>query len=1152
VIQEIPMKTPLRFLRDRAAHLAVFLACLMVPVHTTRADIDADLFLFTTSVPPNVMILLDNSGSMNEIVWHPAYDPTVTPACTTYNNNTTYSYSSNLTITTCGFTRTLYHDSTSIGGTRISGRYLNWYFSSAATPYMTDISATNNGVRVCPAVAGTTYGKYRRNRMTAAKQVVLDTICRVVANKEVRFGLAVFRDAADPNGGFVTVGSDNHTAAHALALESAVASTAGDTWTPLGESLFQVYSYFMGRSTGQQPAGATSGTLPVYQYNKSAAGEGGAFDTGGPPGVPACPIGYTCQKNFLIVITDGEPTKDDFDQSPAATAVGFSNFGNLIGDFNPDGEIEVVGNADESALYMDDIAKFMHETDVRPDMTGEQVIDVYTIGFTTNGPANALLQKTAQQGNGTFFTSNNAEELTTAIVATITDIIEKTQSFTAATVPSTRTAAGGDFYTSFFLPTGKTSFWQGHLRAFGIDAIGNIYDQTGACPLQDPTAGECNSGPFLPGVQPFWDAGEQVPLPGVRNLYTTRLTGAITNRVPFDSTITAADLTLSTFTAPPSPAPNPIYPGSNANNATGLANEIVSYVRGCEWATGVAGANVSADVTCVPSSWRLGDIFHSAPVVVGVPRSAQGDPSYSAFATTYNTRRRVIYAGANDGFLHAFDAGTWNAAATPPGHNRGTGAELFGFMPWQARQNIKNLRIDNPADRHHYVDGSPQAADVWIYPTPTSATKAVNGSEWRTYVVTGMRDGGKSFFALDVTDPTAAGFPTHVWDFPSEADPNTTANAASILPYLGEGWSQPVITRVRVKIGANNNSGKGFERWVMIIGGGYSASGDPNDIANYSASAIAGRSIVMVDIKTGKVLAMKRFTTTGPLTDPQRQMLYAIPSTPSVLDLDYDGFADEILIGDLGGQLWKWVVNPIGEDRVNDGSAVGDYTQPNWLFKKFFQAPVTNIAGVDHYKSIFYPPAAAFQSKQLWYSFGTGERNAIQYVGDPASDENNRVYAIRDADPLEKAIIPNPTLLEANLTDISASQACSSILTPGYYFTLADGEKIVTNTEIFAGLVLVGSFTPANTGDPCTSKGTGKLYVFDIECGGGYFTDVGGNPQRGLSMGEGMPTDPQISVGVDGKDNMVFIEKSGADLESIKAPNIPAGAKTLLYWREIH
>ncbi len=1145
------MKNPLQLLRDRSAHLAVFLACLMLPIQSTRADIDADLFLFTTSVPPNVLILLDNSGSMNEIVWHPAYNPTVTPSCTYYANDSTQTITSTISRTRCGNTRTLYHDPTSVGGTRFSGHYLNWYFSNAATPYMADINATNNGTRACAGVTPTTYAKYRRNRMTAAKQVVRDTICRVVANKEVRFGLAVFRDASDPNGGFVTVGADDHTATHALALESAIAGTTADTWTPLGESLFQVYTYFMGRSTGQQTPGATSGTLPIYQYNTSTVGVGGDFDSGGPPGVPVCPIGYSCQKNFVIVITDGEPTKDDFDASPSSTAMGFTNYGNLIGDFNSDGQVEVPGTTDEEAFYLDDIAKFMHAKDFRPDMTGDQLIDVYTIGFTTNGAANALLQKTAQQGNGTFFTSNNAEELTTAIVATITDIIEKSQSFTAATVPSTRTAAGGDFYTSYFLPTGKSPFWQGHLRAFGIDAAGNIYDQTGACPLQDPTTGECNSGPFLPGVQPYWDAGEEVPLPGVRNLYTTRLTGSVTNRVAFDSTITSTDLAVAAFTAAPAPAPNPIYPGSGALNATGLSNEIVSYVQGCEWATGVAGANVNADVTCVPRDWRLGDIFHSAPVVVGLPRSAQGEVSYSAFATTYNSRRRIIYAGANDGFLHAFDAGTWNAAATPPAHNRGTGAELFGFMPWQARKSVKNLRIDDPANRTYYVDGSPQAADVWIYPTTTTATKASNGSEWRTYLISGMRQGGKSFFALDVTDPTAAGYPAHVWDFPSEADPNTTANAGSILPYLGEGWSQPVITRVRVKIGANTNSGKGFERWVMIIGGGFAPSGDPNDTAAYSASAIEGRSIVMVDIKTGKVLAMKRFTTTGPLTDPQRQMLYAIPSTPSVLDLDNDGFADELLIGDLGGQLWKWVIKPLGEDRVNDGSTLGDFSQPNWIFKKFFQTPVTNIAGVNHYNSIYYPPAAAYQAKQLWYSFGTGERNNIKYPGVAVADENNRVYAIRDTDPLETAVIPRATLLEADLTDVSANNSCTSIVNSGYYFKLADGEKIVTNTEIFAGVVLIGSFTPANTGDPCTSKGIGTLYVFGIACGDGYFQDAGGNPQRALALGEGMPTDPQVSVGVDGKDNMVFIEKSGADLESIKAPNIPAGAKTLLYWREV-
>ena len=1151
------MKSIARSLR-RALGIAFVAAALVVPDARLRADVDADLFLFTTSVPPNVAIVLDNSASMNHLVWHPAFDPQTLPSCTNFIDGAEYGVTSNTTITVCGNKRTVYHDTSSLGFTRITGRYLNWLFSDEADPYIAEIDATKNGTRVCSSAGSKTYAKYQRNRLAAAKQVVLDTICRVEASKEVRFGLASFREprdlaGLDPNGGYFQVGIDDNTPAHASDLEASISNEKADTATPLGEALFQVYTYFMGRAPGQQANGAISGTFPLYEYSRSPSDGGGKYDTSGEPNVPDCPLDFTCQKNFVIIITDGEPTMDDFTSDPDSTAAGFDEFDELIGDFHADGEMETPGAGVKQALYLDDVAKFMHEEDFRPDLAGEQVLDVYTIGFTTQGPANDLLSKTAQVGNGLFFTSNNAEELTEAIVKSITDIIEKSQSFTAATVPSTRTASGGDFYTSYFLPTAKSAFWQGHLRAFGIDAAGNLFDSTGNCPLADPTPGECNSGAFLPGVTPFWDAGEQVPLPGLRKLYTTQLSGTVPTRILFDSpTVTASDLTLATFAAPPSPAPNPIYLGSGALNADGLGEEIISYVRGCAFGTGVTGGNVTGTVTCEPRDWRLGDIFHSAPVVVAKPRAAMGDSTYAKFAENYATRRRIIYFGANDGFLHAVDAGDWDAAATPPTYTRGSGSELFGVMPWEARRNIKNLPIDDPTARHYYVDGSPQVADVWIHPTPTTTVKAASGAEWRTYLVGGLRQGGKSFFALDITDPNAVGFPTYAWDFPTEADPNDPAVAGSILPYLGEGWSQPVIARVRVKVGASDNGGRGYERWVMIIGGGYAASGDPNDPASYNAAAVEGRSILMVDIKTGRLLAMKRFQPAAPVGDPQREMLYAMPSTPSVLDLDFDGYVDEILIGDLGGQVWKWVVKAVGEDRVNDGSPVGTYTQPNWPLKKFFAAPVTSVSGVDYYKSIYYPPAAAYQGNDLWYAFGTGERNNIRWEGIPSSDENNRMYVIRDLDPLEQQVPPIATLVEADLTDLSATATCASLTTPGYYFKLADGEKMVTNVEIFAGYVLGGSFTPSNTGDPCTSKGTGRIYVFDVACGGGYFTDNAGNPQRGEDMGEGMPTDPQVSVGVDGKDNIVFIEKSGADLESIEAPDVPAGAKTLLYWREIH
>ena len=95
--------------------------------------------------------------------------------------------------------------------------------------------------------------------------------------------------------------------------------------------------------------------------------------------------------------------------------------------------------------------------------------------------------------------------------------------------------------------------------------------------------------------------------------------------------------------------------------------------------------------------WLLADIFHSNPLVVGRPRSFINEPSYAAFALTYGQRDNVIYAGSNGGFLHAFHAGDWQTATTPPGYDRGTGVELFGFMPWPARQNARELPRDTGA-----------------------------------------------------------------------------------------------------------------------------------------------------------------------------------------------------------------------------------------------------------------------------------------------------------------------------------------------------------------------------------------------------------------------------------------------------------------------
>ena len=88
----------------------------------------------------------------------------------------------------------------------------------------------------------------------------------------------------------------------------------------------------------------------------------------------------------------------------------------------------------------------------------------------------------------------------------------------AASAPAQAQCLGGGAGT---LPAPAVQFLRSYRAAFGapariaIDAAGNIFDKFGSCPLVDPTAGECNSGPFVAGVTPFWDAGQQVPDPGL-------------------------------------------------------------------------------------------------------------------------------------------------------------------------------------------------------------------------------------------------------------------------------------------------------------------------------------------------------------------------------------------------------------------------------------------------------------------------------------------------------------------------------------------------------------------------------------------------------------------------------------------------------------
>jgi type IV pilus assembly protein PilY1 len=1120
------------------------------------AAAQSDTALFSTFVQPNVLLMLDTSLSMNEIVWHPDFDPTATYSCADFDPDTIYIVSSDVTITACTRTRTVFEDNKITEDTRWRGSYLNWYFSPEADAAYAEIQQGSNGTP-SSCTGGANYAKYKRAKIEAAKRALHEIVCEVNQTINVRFGVMIFREAGsgtwDPNGGYVVEPVEEYSSIVAADLLASFQSIDAETFTMLGESLFQAYTYFMSRNLADLPVGQDGTTkFPLYQYETKVNSPGGAYTT---TKIPVSPVQLRCQKNFVIIVTDGEPTFDDFQTaSPTNTAAGFSDFANLIGDYNNDSETEfqddLVCTNCRTALYLDDIAYYMRTNDFRPDMAGDQLIDTYTIGFTTGPTADTLLTKTAQLGNGIFFKANNPEQMAAAIIDAFADIIEKAQSFTAATVPASRTRDGENIYVSLFVPSSKKPYWEGHLRSFQMTGAGEIYDKNGNCALDDPTPNQCFSGAFLPTAEPYWDAFDKIPAAGARNnLSVSKLVAGTPTEVAFDDTLLATDLDVVY-------PPVGLYPGSTATNATGLKDEIIANVRGCEFGTGVLTADVSTPLACVKRYATQSDIFHSNPVVVGQPAMFDGDPSYGQFMQNFAQRERVIIAGSNGGFLQAFNAGTYQVAATPPGYDAGTGVEVFGFMPWRARKNIRFKPIDTGNRDYYYVDGSPTVSDVWLYPTPTAAAKNADGSEWKTVAVSGMRQGGEAIFALDITDPTANGYPGYMWELPAENAP------ASLSQYFGESWSDPVLTRIRVAVSGNDNSGEGFERWVVIVAGGYDPSGDPNLPASYNAAATAGRGIFIVDVKTGEVLAQQVFTPAAAAGDPRKEMVYAIASSPAVFDVDFDGFADSIYVGDLGGNLWKWVIEPIGEDRVNDGGSPDD--QPNWPFRKLFEAPVgtDNKSTGSHYKSFFFPPQATFKSGTMWLLFGSGERANTSFKGllDSKGDvvntteDNNRFYALKDGDPLETWSVPQALATESLMLDVSnTQQTCADASSyRGYYFLAAEAEKFVTNIEIFVGYVFVGSYIPTEPIDPCDLAGESGLYVFRVHCGEGFFPDASGDSMRKISLGTGLPTDPRITVGTDGDaTNRVIINKQGGEIVNFEAPPGFNG-HGMFYWRELH
>ena len=504
----------------------------------------------------------------------------------------------------------------------------------------------------------------------------------------------------------------------------------------------------------------------------------------------------------------------------------------------------------------------------------------------------------------------------------------------------------------------------------------------------------------------------------------------------------------------------------------------------------------------------LGDIFHSNSVIVGSPSQFFEDEGFSGISGFYEKnkgRAKVIMVGANDGMLHAFDAAT--------------GVEKWAFIPNSVLKNLKLMK----AAHTYFVDSTPKVADVWL--DSNGDNKKIN-DEWRTVLVCGLRKGGKTYFALDITDTLN---PKYLWQFPHPGDPKIIDYNDFLTNTLGESWSEPAIGRVKIE-----NAGNLVERWVAFIGGGF----DPNEKVDKDAAM--GRAFFVVDIKTGEIIWQFSY---DPGDAVKKWMKHSFSAAATAVDTNFDGYVDKVYIGDMGGQMWVFDFSFDELAKKSDSL---------WVGKRLFEGPKSNTEK----HNIYYQPAVAFDKNGTpWVYFGTGDRE------DPKNykNEQERFYTVKDDN---SGSYPRK---EGDLADLIKSDKnnFNPVSEKGWFIRLEKAgkqlEKVLAKPAVFNRLVYFTTYTYTESADLCAVAGTSKEYVVEYLSGGGALnvdemSDILNPPadfvyKRSQQIGSGAPSSPVITVNRKGKASVIIGTTSG-QISSGGAFSLTTNSE-ILFWREV-
>jgi type IV pilus assembly protein PilY1 len=461
----------------------------------------------------------------------------------------------------------------------------------------------------------------------------------------------------------------------------------------------------------------------------------------------------------------------------------------------------------------------------------------------------------------------------------------------------------------------------------------------------------------------------------------------------------------------------------------------------------------------------LGDIISSAPAYVGAPNffypnTIEAD-KYTEYKLAQRDREGVVYVGANDGMLHAFDGAT--------------GAEKFAYQPGAIIEKMNLLTSVRYNSGHNYfVDGSPTVFDAY-------------DGGWNTMLASSSGAGAQLVFGLNITDPDATNLLTALspWEFTD--DPRSDAGGTYGDVDLG-------YTIGNVSFGKMNNG-----EWAVIFGSGYN-----NTFADGNVSTTGNGAIYVVNAFTGALI--KKFNTqVGMSEDPTSGNRPNGVATVTPVDTDGDFKVDYLYAGDLFGNTWKVDVKNSNETNWKFAYESAGKPAPFFVAKDVndVEQPITSALTIKRHP---------IERDQTLVLFGTGK---YFEVGDSASagaaTQIQSFYGIWDNNILAEIKPARSKLLKQEIKSLETVTGVDGILREfrvtssekedlvykidwatdrGWYIDLRFGaeygERVVVNPLIRNNRIIFVTQTPDE--DPCSAGGSS--WIMEINANDGNRLDV--------------------------------------------------------------